>query len=438
MKTREELQQELSDLEKQHRQILNSSSYRLGRLLISVCRSPRLLFRLPIDLMHLARDVRQQKRPPQPGSSQYETVSRQWRQLAKHLQSNPNSGPLVFLFSGTTYIQGTRGNRPIRQTEALLRLGASVFFSYHRSRYTEALPDYSTEGLVQAPVDITLQLLDDIAFEELGDTKKLYIISYPYPGIEKSIATFRKNGWTVLYDCRDDWEEFSKVGMARWFDADVENTLVRGTDATVCVSQPLVAKMSALSPGSRVELMPNAVEADFLPGDYEHRPERDPKIVGYFGHLAGAWFDWEAFSEIAERCSAYRFEIIGHSAPHGLTLPDNVELLGPKPWNQLYQFAGRWSAAIIPFKMGPLADGVDPIKIYEYLSFGLPVVSFQMPQINDYPATRTVSSVQEFCCALVEVCESAPDKAHIVEFLKRNTWEVRATELLSFVEHQSS
>ncbi|UYG06026.1 glycosyltransferase [Halomonas sp. M4R1S46] len=434
MKNREELQQELSELEEQHRQILNSSSYRLGRMLVSACRSPRLLFRLPIDLMRLGRDVRKQKRPPGPGSTQYETVSKQWRQLSNRLRSDRNPDPLVFLFSGTTYIQGTRGNRPIRQTQALLRQGASVIFSYHRSRYTEALPNYSVEGLVQSPVDITLQLLDNIASEDLGDIGKLYIVSYPYPGIEDSIAKFRQNGWTILYDCRDDWEEFSKVGMARWFNSEVERKLVRNTDVTVCVSRPLVEKMSNLAPGSRVELMPNAVETDFLPMDYQHRPVRDPKIVGYFGHLAGAWFDWEAFSEIARRCSTYRFEIIGHSAPHDLALPDNVKLLGPKPWHQLYQYASRWSSAIIPFKMGPLADGVDPIKIYEYLAFGLPVVSFIMPQIDSYPYTTTVKTVDEFCAALRKASEQVPDKSRMDEFLSRNTWEVRADQLIELIE----
>lgn len=434
MKNRDELQRELSELEAHHRQILNSSSYRLGKLMISAFRSPILLFRLPVDLVRLGRDIRRQRQSPGPGSTQYETVKDYWAQLTDRIRSDANSGPLVFLFSGTTYIQGTRGNRPIRQTQALLRRGASVLFSYHRSRFTEMLPDYSVDGLVQSPVDISLQLLSDIASAEVGDVEKLYIISYPYPGIEKSIEKFRRNGWKVLYDCRDDWEEFSKVGMARWFNAEAERRLVRDADATVCVSGPLVEKMSSLAPGSCVELMPNAVEAGFLPEDYEHIPETNPRIVGYFGHLAGAWFDWEAFNEIAIGCPDYRFEVIGHSAPDNLVLPKNVQLLGPKPWHQLHRYASRWSAAVIPFKMGPLADGVDPIKIYEYLSFGLPVVSFLMPQIASYPATCTVSSVPAFCEALVSACESKPDYERISVFLADNTWEVRAEELLRFLE----
>lgn len=437
MKTVQELEKELSDLQFQYSQVVNSTSYRLGKLLVAAIRSPKHLCRLPADLLALARSIQYQKRPPGPGAEQFESVASQWHGLADGLRNSDGPGTLVFLFSGTTFIQGTRGNRPIRQTQALLRRGISVLFSYHRSRYTDALPSYAANGLVQSPIDISMQLLSSIATEDLGPTKKLFIISVPHPGIEKSINLFRQNGWRILYDCRDDWEEFSKVGMARWFDKDVERQVVKNVDATVCVSSPLVKKMADLSLGSRVELMPNAVEAGFLPHDYRHLPVDKPQIVGYFGHLSDAWFDWDAFIEISKMCSDYRFEVVGHSAPQGMSLPQNVELLGPKPWHLLHEYAGRWSAAIIPFKMGPLADGVDPIKIYEYLSFGLPVVSFLMPQINDYPATTTVSSVPEFCNALRNACASSPDRAEIARFLALNTWEVRAQQLLDFLEHNS-
>ena len=87
-----------------------------------------------------------------------------------------------------------------------------VLFSYHRSRFNEELPTYTEEGLLQCPVDITMQLLEDVARTDLGSAKKLFIISYPYPGIERGVELFHRHGWAVVYDCRDDWEEFAKEG----------------------------------------------------------------------------------------------------------------------------------------------------------------------------------------------------------------------------------
>lgn len=429
----ERLTRELAELREEHRRVLQSTSYRLGKLLVDAVRRPRVLIGLPGDLYRLYRERRAHRLRPAPGTDQFDEVQMRIQALTETVRAKPESG-FIFLFSGTTYIQGTRGNRPIRQAQALLRQGVSVLFSYHRSRFTEPLPAYEHKGLVQSPADITMQLLGEIAAADLGDAPRLYIVSYPYPGVEKSVALFRQHRWKVIYDCRDDWEEFSKVGMASWFDAEVERTLVAECHTTFCVAGPLVAKMRSLAPGSRVELMPNAVEADFRPEGYQRQAEGERPIVGYFGHLAAAWFDWEAFADIARRRPQYDFEVIGHSVPLNLQLPANVQLLGPKPWGQLHEFARHWSAAVIPFRMGRLADGVDPIKIYEYLSFGLPVVSFRMPQIASYPYTTTVDSVEAFCTALDEACQTEPNPARIAEFMVRNTWEVRAQQLIEMME----
>ncbi|EKF41301.1 type 12 methyltransferase [Nitratireductor indicus C115] len=429
----ETVQTELKRLQDENRRLRESASFRLGHLLVSAAQSPRRMLSLPVDLVRLVAELRRGKAFSEWVPRQCAMVREQWHSLACDLRLR-NDGAFVFLFSGTTFIQGTRGNRPIRQAQALLGRKVPVLFSYHRSRPLDDLPVSANPSLIQSPVDVTMQLMEEFATEDLGALRKLFIVSYPYPGIERYIALFRSNGWKIIYDCRDDWEEFAKVGMARWFDAEVESRLVAQVDRTYCVSTPLVAKMQRLAPGSQVALMPNAVETDFLPPDYRHEPQSSPPIVGYFGHLSSAWFNWDAFEEIARRLPQYRFEIIGHSAPEDRNLPPNVELLGPKPWQELHRYARRWSAAIIPFRIGALSDGVDPIKIYEYLSFGLPVVSFRMPQIRNYPYTVTVETVDAFCNALERACGTVVERGVIDAFLARNTWEVRAEELLQILD----
>ncbi len=426
-----ELQAQLQALRQEHQRVTSSFSYRLGLLLTSAIRSPRRLIRLPLDLWRLWRERRAAMGPGVADPQLVTQIVDQWKSLAQRAREEQT--PLVVLFSGTTSVQGTRGNRPIRQTQALLRSGAAVFFSYHRSRTDEGLPEPQHPLLLQSPVDITLRLLETLANTELQGCRKLFVVSYPLPGVERFVELFRRRGWGVVYDCRDDWEEFAKVGMARWFNASVERQLVRSCDATLCVSGPLVCKMQRLAPGSRVMLMPNAVERDYVSADYRRQPIQSG-IVGYFGHLSPAWFDWDALKRVAEMRPQLRFEIIGHSEPAGLQLPANIVLLGPKPWQVLHEYAARWSAAMIPFRMGPLADGVDPIKIYEYFALQLPVVSFRMPQIAGYPYTWTVDSPEAFCRALDDACRCEPDAGILADFIASNTWEVRAVQLLDWAK----
>ena len=129
--------------------------------------------------------------------------------------------------------------------------------------------------------------------------------------------------------------------------------------------------------------------------------------------------------EIAIGMPEFHFEIIGHSEPQNLDLPDNVQILGPKSHSEINEIARRWKAAIIPFKTGPLADAVDPIKIYEYLALGLPTVSFSMPQIDDYPLTKTVKNVEEFKKELQWAVNVRYDMDEIELWLRENTWEKR-------------
>lgn len=89
---------------------------------------------------------------------------------------------------------------------------------------------------------------------------------------------------------------------------------------------------------------------------------------------------------------------------------------------------------MIPFRMGPLADGVDPIKIYEYFALQLPVVSFRMPQIAGYPYTWTVDSPEAFCRALDDACRCEPDAGVLGDFIASNTWEVRTVQLLDWAK----
>ena len=158
------------------------------------------------------------------------------------------------------------------------------------------------------------------------------------------------------------------------------------------------------------------------------------KIIGYFGHLTGSWFDWESLIQVAKLRPNYYFEIIGHSEPKSLELPSNVSILGPKNHLEINEIASNWSVAIIPFKVSKLSDAVDPIKIYEYLALDLPVVSFSMPQIENYPNTLIANNVEEFCESIDEFIRHKPNFKFAKKWLKNNTWASRVDEYDKLIE----
>ena len=358
----------------------------------------------------------------------YEQLNK-WVETANYSESDK----IVFMFSGTTFYQLVRANRPIRLTKVLLDLGIPVLFNYHRSSMNEPSPDFVDEKLIQIPTDITKSILGKIASLDFGNKKKIFVVSYPHPSIPKVLYRFVANGWYTIYDARDEWEEFSKVGQARWYNEANERYITSHCDNVTAVSRPLANKLDKYSPKKPVSVVPNALGWGFLQPDYRWIGDQQ-KIIGYFGHLTSSWFDWENLLYMAEKRPEYKFELIGHSAPDDLDLPSNVELLGPKNHPQINKIAARWSVGIIPFQISTLADAVDPIKIYEYLALGLPTVSFRMPQIDDYPYTTTVENVEDFIEALDEMSTVRPNMNEVNSWLNENCWENRVATMIQLVE----
>ncbi|MBL28854.1 MAG: hypothetical protein CMM50_15030 [Rhodospirillaceae bacterium] len=443
-------------LSQAYEDIISSESFAIGRLGTSIVRNP-LRLAAPSTMAELWRLLR---RTPQLNSIRpsravqntttddfYDTkmpIDDQRVELGSnldHFATNVRalgSPAVVFMFSGTTYVQNVRANRPIRLTHQLLQRDIPVIFNYHRWRATEPWPAYDNGLLLQSPVDLTQEAFSQICDQSYGNTQKIFVISYPHPSIPKVMNRFLMNGWAVLYDCRDDWEEFSKVGQAKWYNPAVEKYIAYNADAVTCVSITLCEKMKKYTNPKKVHLLPNGSDPTFREPDYQNRPSTNPRVFGYFGHLTPSWFDWDALHEIARERPNYCFDLIGHSAPADLVHPENVRVLGPMDHTQINHVARNWTAALIPFKIGPLADAVDPIKIYEYLALDLPVVSFRMPQIHAYPATFIAHSVGEFCRALDKTVDMSVDWRSVSRFLSESTWEKRSEALLKLAAQSRS
>ena len=52
-----------------------------------------------------------------------------------------------------------------------------------------------------------------------------------------------QHGWVTVYDSRDDWEEFHKVGMAKWYHPGYERYIAQHADVVSAVSRPLARRV---------------------------------------------------------------------------------------------------------------------------------------------------------------------------------------------------
>jgi polysaccharide pyruvyl transferase CsaB len=346
---------------------------------------------------------------------------------------------VVAIFSATQLLE-SEGQRPTQLALALARRGVPVVFVYWRWWDNEWRPqDRLADGIVQIPIDVVTKRPEMLtaAFE---GRERIALFEFPHPGFFETLSAAGSAGWITVYDVLDDWEEFHRVGQAIWYDEEYERHQIGACDAVFAINSFLAGRIRGLG-GGIVEGIVEVVGNGLKPGlevVREPRPlEQGEVTVGYFGYLAGAWFDWELIATAARLRPAWRFYLIGYGGrPEGVTLPAGVILLGKQPQTDLAAFAANWDVAVIPFKPDRLAAGADPIKTYEYLAMGLPVVATGVhPPAGGEAFVTRAEGVESF----VREIEKAAARRGEEEIAARRafaascTWDHRIEEMLGSI-----
>ena len=321
----------------------------------------------------------------------------------------------------------THGQRSTWLARELLSRGDFVLFFYWRWNLSDPLPDPLHDRLLTVPIDQFYRLQKPLLETGGGDREKIFLIEFPDAYLFEQVDLLGAHGFTTVYDCVDDWEEFARAGQAHWYDPEVERHLACRADVVVATHPVLAERIRQLGRDVDVPVVPNGVALDSL----AHAPARervgDP-VVGYFGHLTAAWFDWELLCETARARPEWSFDIIGHGAPEDLAVPPNVRLRGRVPHEELEAATRSWHVGIVPFRPGRLTQAVDPIKMYEYLALGLPTVVVDMPHLAGAPGV-TVCGRDGFADALERALQEPLDAARVAEFVQSARWEVRLNAL---------
>ncbi len=229
----------------------------------------------------------------------------------------------------------------------------------------------------------------------------------------------------------DDWQNWPTEPMPGAFSLAEERKLAGEADVLVVTSRELHDRHAAT--GVKSTLIPNAADFHFFHDAPAGPPIADaPKpIVGYYGAIAD-WFDLELMTQVARMRPQYSFVFIGQV--HMLdvsalkSLP-NTRLLGEKHYQELPTFLSQFDVCIVALlRMNRLTKAVDPVKVYEYLSQGKPVVSVPLPELAPlsellYFAANATEFASQIDRALNEQNEALSPKR--IEFASQNTWSTR-------------
>lgn len=214
--------------------------------------------------------------------------------------------------------------------------------------------------------------------------------------------------------------------------------MTRRVDHVVVTSRGLADE--ARAHGARSVLyLPNGVDTErFAPGPLappaEYAGIPSPRAV-YVGAIE-AWFDVELVRAAARALPRIAFVLVG---PPGTDLAalrglDNVHLLGARPYEEVPRYLVNADVGIIPFRSNALTRFVNPIKLYEYLACGLPVVAVASEELEQLASpARLCRSEAEFVREVSEATEHPVDRQPLVAFARRADWRRRAARLVEVI-----
>ena len=235
-----------------------------------------------------------------------------------------------------------------------------------------------------------------------------------------------RTGWPSLYDVTDDWllaplppRELKRLGP-------LDALAVAQADEVVVCSPALAKSRGKTRP---VSLVPNGV-------DIEHfrRPRPRPSDLPaaptavYVGSLHDARLDVELVADLAEALPRLNIVLVGPDSLSAeshdlLSHRPNVQLVGARPYEDVPAYLQHADVVIVPHRVSPFTESLDPIKAYECLAITTPTVATPVAGFKEQAAALQVVGRESFADRVAETMTLPMQRHKGVESVD---WDIRS------------
>lgn len=238
----------------------------------------------------------------------------------------------------------------------------------------------------------------------------------------------------VIYDLHDDNAEFYPEGRLKELIISENHNLLKKANQTIFSSKFLLEKFTAGKNGSVIRNAHGLQESSYKARLSNIKTKSIVKKIYYFGTIS-EWFDFQLLKQALDSFENIEFHLIGPSDCNMLVHPRIISY-GAMEHSEMIRQSMEADAFIMPFVITPLIEGVDPVKIYEYLSFPVPIFVPAYKEIFHFgDMVNYYRSADEFNTLIMGL--SAPqevDTSKRIDFLSNNSWRSRSDELHGAIE----
>lgn len=244
----------------------------------------------------------------------------------------------------------------------------------------------------------------------------------------------------VIYHCVDDMAAQAGIDAVSFGAA--EERFAARADLVLASAPALVSRMRTLS--SNVLYAPNVADTALFSTALEPGP-LDPALAAlpaprivFTGAIVQTKLDFELLIELARARPQWSFALVGPVGPgdprtdvSGLAAEPNVHLLGARTYSELPAVLRAADAGLIPYARNELTRSIFPMKVYEYLAAGLPVLSTPLPALEGVAGVASAADAAGIV-ALLEEALADDDRERQAERSRvaaAHSWEARLQEI---------
>ncbi len=338
---------------------------------------------------------------------------------------------------GYTILYVSMNFLPKNKQHYLEKIDKNIFEVFLSSKYIINI--YNAE-IHQANTDSIKSQIIDILNNIDTKNSPIYFIQFPnWYSLLKDIKS--EAGGHIVFDCMDEHSGFSNVSNSV---STQEKDLLKASDLVISSSNKLYEKNKKIN--QNTIMVKNGTEYDYFskkPSINELEKLADKPIIGYYGAISD-WFDIELIEYCAKMRPEYNFVLIGATfgcnTENAVKYP-NIHFLGEKPYSELTKYLYSFDVCTIPFKIIPLIEATNPVKFYEYISAGKPVVSTMLPELFEYQEVCYLAKDKdEFLVKIDEALKEKSQQNYDGLFQKRlqiaqeNSWDNRVANLIKHLD----
>jgi glycosyltransferase involved in cell wall biosynthesis len=248
----------------------------------------------------------------------------------------------------------------------------------------------------------------------------------------------------IVYHCVDDIAAQKGVAAAAFREAEAH--FAARADLVLASAPALAERMRTLN--EHVFYAPNVADTDRFATALEVGPT-DPAIAAlpgprivFTGAVVATKLNLELLEGVARARPNWSIALVG---PVGAGDPrtnisalerlPNVHLLGARPYVALPEVLRGADVALVPYAINDLTRSVFPMKVYEYLAAGLPVVTTPLPALAEITGVVVAADAPAMIAAVERaLAEDGPAARRARSAaVRENSWDARLEEIGSYL-----